>query len=231
MAVLLRLLTLCCGLTLGAAESLSAQVVIDETKPGGEIPADFLGISYEKNALVEPHFRPANTVLINLHRNLGRGTLRLGGNKVELTRWQADAPAALDKATGLASIGRATLDDLYGFLKATDWKCLHGLNLAGNQPEASADEAEGPEELPSAVVDGLRGDGTVGQVPWGTHDHMGHGWEDGVPGRFCTSLSGPIGPARSPVTRVCQRRGRLRGARPIMPGTRPWIRRWPRGPR
>lgn len=129
------------GLTLTAAENIPAEIVVDAAKPGLTIPADFLGISYEKNALVEPHFKSSNTVLINLHRNLGAGTLRLGGNKVELTRWQPDAPAALDKATGRATIGRATVDDLYGFLKATDWKCLHGLNLAGNQPESSADEA------------------------------------------------------------------------------------------
>jgi hypothetical protein len=141
MSALSRSLALLCGLTLAAAESTPAQVVVDATKPGLTIPADFLGISYEKNALVEPHFKPGNAVLINLHRNLGPGTLRLGGNKVELTRWQADATASLDRATGLAAIGRTTLDDLYGFLKATEWKCLHGINLAGNQPESSADEA------------------------------------------------------------------------------------------
>ena len=141
MSALLRSIALLCGLTLAAGESTPAQIVIDVTKPGLAIPEDFLGISYEKNALVEPHFKPGNSVLINLHRNLGPGTLRLGGNKVELTRWQADAAASLDKATGLAVIGRTTLDDLYGFLKATEWKCLHGINLAGNQPESSADEA------------------------------------------------------------------------------------------
>jgi len=119
----------------------TATVVVEIGRPGARLPADFLGLSYEKNALVESHFTPANTVLINLHRNLGAGSLRLGGNKVELTRWQAEAPASLDKSTGLAVIGRSTLDDLYGFLRATEWNCLHGLNLAGNRPEASADEA------------------------------------------------------------------------------------------
>ena len=141
MSALFRSLALLCGLTLAAGESIPAQIDIDATKPGLAIPADFLGISYEKNALVEPHFKAENTVFVNLHRNLGAGTLRLGGNKVELTRWQADASASLDKATGLAVIGRTTLDNFYGFLKATEWKCLHGINLAGNQPDSSADEA------------------------------------------------------------------------------------------
>jgi hypothetical protein len=128
----------CCAAACGAE---LPTVTVDFDHPGVRLPADFLGISYEKNALVEPHFKPANTVLVNLHRNLGTGTLRLGGNKVELTRWQADATAALDKTTGLAVIGCATIDDLYGFLKAIDWKCLHGINLASNQPAASAEEA------------------------------------------------------------------------------------------
>ena len=141
MSALFRSLALLCGLTLAAGESIPAQIDIDATKPGLAIPADFLGISYEKNALVEPHFKAENTVFVNLHRNLGAGTLRLGGNKVELTRWQADASASLDKATGLAVIGRTTLDNFYGFLKATEWKCLHGINLAGNQPDSSAGEA------------------------------------------------------------------------------------------
>jgi len=152
MSVVLRSIALLCGLTLTAAESVPASVVVDTTQPGLTIPADFLGISYEKNALVEPHFKSTNSVLIHLHRNLGAGTLRLGGNKVELTRWQADTPASLEKATGLAVIGRATLDDLYGFLKATEWKCLHGINLAGNQPEASAEEAAYALKIGAASV-------------------------------------------------------------------------------
>ena len=152
MSALFRSIALFCGLTLTAAESIPAQVVVDTSKPGHTIPTDFLGISYEKNALVEPHFKPGNNVLINLHRNLGPGTLRLGGNKVELTHWQADAPASLDKATGLAVIGRTTLDDLYGFLRATDWKCLHGINLAGNQPESAANEAAYALKIGAASV-------------------------------------------------------------------------------
>jgi len=175
MSALFRSFTLLCGLTLAAAERTSAQVVVDVAKPGLAIPGDFLGISYEKNALVEPHFKPGNTVLIHLHRNLGTGTLRLGGNKVELTRWQADAPASLDKATGLATIGRSTLDDLYGFLKATDWKCLHGINLAGNQPESAADEAAYALRIGAASVFAFE----VGNEPnlYANHDLRKKGYD------------------------------------------------------
>lgn len=135
---LASLLLVCAGAAYGAEP---AMVTVDLDHPGARLPADFLGISYEKNALVEAHFTPANTTFLRLHRNLGAGTLRLGGNKVELTRWLADAPAALDKATGRATIGRATLDDLYGFLAAADWRCLHGLNLADGRPTDAAEEA------------------------------------------------------------------------------------------
>ncbi|MEY4378573.1 MAG: hypothetical protein RLZ85_454, partial [Verrucomicrobiota bacterium] len=137
-AQFLRLLPLALAATLAGAD-VPAEVTVDTTAPGRTIPAGFLGLSYEKNALVEPHFRADNRAFVQLHRNLGVGTLRLGGNKVELTRWQAEATATLDKKTGQAIIGRATLDGLYGFLQATEWKCLHGLNLAGNVPEQSAE--------------------------------------------------------------------------------------------
>ena len=139
-AQFLRLLPLALAATLAGAD-VPAEVTVDTTAPGRTIPAGFLGLSYEKNALVEPHFRADNRAFVQLHRNLGVGTLRLGGNKVELTRWQAEATATLDKKTGQAIIGRATLDGLYGFLQATEWKCLHGLNLAGNVPEQSAEES------------------------------------------------------------------------------------------
>ena len=64
-----------CAATFGAE---TATIVVDVARPGARLPADFLGLSYEKNALAEPHFTPANTVLINLHRNLGAGSLRRG---------------------------------------------------------------------------------------------------------------------------------------------------------
>jgi hypothetical protein len=134
-------LALCALAAVAAGAERTVEVAYDEARPGARLPADFAGISYEKNALVEPHFRPGNAALVQLHRNLGPGTLRLGGNKVELTRWQADAAAALDKSTGRAVIGRATLDDLYGFLRATGWRCLHGVNLADGRPDEAAAEA------------------------------------------------------------------------------------------
>ena len=152
-----------------------ATIVVDDARPGVRLPADFLGLSYEKNALVEPHFAPGNTVLVNLHRNLGTGNLRLGGNKVELTHWQAEAPASLDKSTGQAVIGRRTLDELYCFLQATEWKCLHGLNLSDNRPEASADEAAYALQIGARAVGAFE----VGNEPnlYSNHDLRGKSYD------------------------------------------------------
>ena len=58
------------------ADTATVLVTVHSDKPGVEIPADFLGLSYEKPMLAESHFRPDNTELLNLCRNLGGGVLR-----------------------------------------------------------------------------------------------------------------------------------------------------------
>ena len=113
------------------------QVAVRPDKPGVAIPADFLGLSYEKNTLTESHFRANNTGLLNLCRNLGGGVLRFGGNRVETTYWQRGA--STDPAR--PAIGPAALDNLYAFAKQSGWRVLHGLNLAASDPAMAADEA------------------------------------------------------------------------------------------
>ena len=129
------------------ADALVADVPVSVTvhadRPGVAIPADFLGLSYEKSVLAGPHFRPDNTEMVNLLRNLGPGVLRFGGNHVELTDWQRqDSPAQPkpDKQTELC-LGPAALDNLYAFARRCDWRVIHGLNLAGNHAGMAADEA------------------------------------------------------------------------------------------
>jgi len=125
------------------ADTATVLVTVHPDQPGVEIPADFLGLSYEKPMLAESHFRPDNTELINLCRNLGGGVLRFGGNKVETTSWSRTPPAAAKTHSKNAPqiIGPADLDNLYAFVRQSGWRVIHGLNLAANNPAMAADEA------------------------------------------------------------------------------------------
>ncbi len=108
-------------------------------KPGITIPADFLGLSYEKSALTETHFRADNAPLVQLHRNLGAGVLRVGGNQVELCQWQ-QAPAESPTGKSTYAITPEKIDAFYGFARAIQWQVIHGVNLASNTPALTAGE-------------------------------------------------------------------------------------------
>ncbi|MGH9604468.1 MAG: hypothetical protein ACRD3N_02095 [Terracidiphilus sp.] len=106
----------------------------------GLIDPYFPGLSYEKNTLYEPLFAPSNADLIGLFKRLGLGVLRIGGNSVERNVW---TPNGAGQTPG--QIAPGDVDALAGFVKATGWKCLYGVNLEGvahgkTSPELAADE-------------------------------------------------------------------------------------------
>jgi hypothetical protein len=122
-----------------AADSTTTTVSVLSEKTIGAIPSNFIGLSYEKSAVTENHFRPDNLVLVNLHKNLGSGVLRFGGNKVELTQWSREEPKEKPaKGTFVATCN--DMDKFYAFIKLIDWKVIHAVNLASNKPEVSSDE-------------------------------------------------------------------------------------------
>jgi hypothetical protein len=121
--------------------SAKAVVTVHPERPGVEIPADFLGISCEKSVLAENHFRPHNTALENLFRNLGGGVLRPGGARVESTYWSRTEVSPDANTKKRKTIGPLALDNLYAFAKESGWRVIHGLNLGANDPAMAADEA------------------------------------------------------------------------------------------
>src|SRR5690349_24532388 len=65
-------------------------VTIDAGHPGPVVPDDFAGLSFERGPLVDGDagvsgnvFSPASNSLITLFRNLGLGSLRIGGGTVD----------------------------------------------------------------------------------------------------------------------------------------------------
>lgn len=130
-------------------------LTIHPDKPLANVPADFTGLSYETSQLAHPSFfRADNRVLIQLFKTLGSaGILRLGGNMSEFTFWSPTDPAETADDDGVEgpdpgkgskqtfTITPRSIRNLAGFLEATGWKLIYGLNLAAGTPEAAAQEA------------------------------------------------------------------------------------------
>ncbi|HZU89893.1 MAG TPA: glycosyl hydrolase family 79 C-terminal domain-containing protein [Stellaceae bacterium] len=92
------------------------------------VPPRFIGLSYEIGELVEgTRLSPQNRALVALLRRLGsEGLLRLGGN-------------SSDRARAHPTI--AAIERLAGFLRATGWSLLYGLDCGNGTPRQAADEA------------------------------------------------------------------------------------------
>jgi hypothetical protein len=94
---------------------------------GASIGAGFTGLSYEKGAFSsQPLFAGTNTDLIGMFKRLGTSLLRIGGNTVDTTVWNASGPGQTS-----GQVAPADVDGLAAFLQATGWQCLYGVNLGG----------------------------------------------------------------------------------------------------
>lgn len=132
-----------------------ARLTIDAGETGATIPRDFTGLSYESAQLANPaFFSVENTELIALFRGLSTsGNLRLGGGSSEFTTYSDADPTEAPpfevfgpdtgKTVKHGTVTTArSLRSLRGFLDATGWSCLYGLNLGqGTKENATAEAA------------------------------------------------------------------------------------------
>lgn len=120
------------------------------------VPEDYLGFSCETMQLGDPTFFAAdNHELVSLFKALApKGILRLGGNSSEFCWWKTkptDQPPQLPESArrndnnwmprSFTAIEPVAVDRLAGFLKATGWNAIYGLNLGTGTPERDAEEA------------------------------------------------------------------------------------------
>jgi hypothetical protein len=115
----------------------------------GVIPDYFMGLSYEKGAMVsESLFTGSNTSLAGMFQRLGNGVLRIGGNSLDTTVWNSQGPGNV-----LGQVSPADIDNLAGFLALTSWKVLYGVNLGTSTPVLAAEEvAYAQSKLGSALL-------------------------------------------------------------------------------
>jgi hypothetical protein len=137
------------------AQAVPTALHFDSHAKGRLISPDFIGLSYENMQLEDPtFFSPRNTGLIEQFKAISpRGVLRLGGNTSEFNWWKAtpDQPAPVRKLVlkngdrpqdTLYAITPQTIRELDGFLKATGWTCIYGLNLGFGTVATDVPEAE-----------------------------------------------------------------------------------------
>jgi hypothetical protein len=133
-----------------------ATLTLHRERPIADMPGDYTGLSYETSQLSEPEFfSPSNKSLVALFRLLSsRGVLRLGGNSSEFCWWKtsmsATAPVVKPPSGplernwmphSLTAITPEAIDQLAGFLDATGWSLIYGLNLGTGTPQRAAEEA------------------------------------------------------------------------------------------
>ncbi len=139
-----------------ASSAANAQLQLTERAVASRIPLTYTGLSFELAQLSEPDFfSAANTGLIAHCRILSaNGVLRVGGNSSEFCWFQADASTPEPKlhvpSGDLAAnwmphrlfrITPQAIDNMAGFLKATGWRIIYGINFGNNTPERAATEA------------------------------------------------------------------------------------------
>ncbi len=142
---------------LGAQSPAAVQVtlILPTEATGPHMPADFIGLSYEIQQLVDPaFFSLKNTGLIRQFKALSaHGVLRLGGNTSEFAYWRptlsSPEPQHLKTREVVGEpkpqfypVTEEAVRNLAAFLKATGWSCLYGIGMGTNVPERAAAEAE-----------------------------------------------------------------------------------------
>jgi hypothetical protein len=107
----------------------------------GGIAADFMGLGYEISSVATPGLlSESNRIYVELVRRLGtRGVIRIGGNTSDYSSFAARSTAV--SAPKHTLINQAGLRDLAGFLDATEWSLIWGLNLGNGSIDAAVTEA------------------------------------------------------------------------------------------
>jgi len=141
----------------GESASVSGNLKILSQSPSKHVPYNFIGFSYELAQLKDPKFFSAsNTELVKLFKILSpKGVLRLGGNSSESCWLKVDPTTTAPQLTipdidasehwmprELFMIPPESIDSLAGFLEATGWQLIYGLNFGHSSPERLAKEAQ-----------------------------------------------------------------------------------------
>lgn len=126
----------------GAAASQPIRIHVDATRTMGAIPSNFSGLGFEISSVSTDNLlSPANRTYVQLVRTLGKhGVIRIGGNTSDYSRF--DPQGKLVSTPKGSVINEESLQQLGGFLEATGWQLIWGLNLGNGSQQNAIDEAK-----------------------------------------------------------------------------------------
>jgi len=133
------------GQPASAAPLERVALTVDAAEPGGRLPADFVGLSYEMRELYTGGFDARRGNLVQLFRTLGRSSnLRISGNTLDRdTLWVPDGaqpPQPLPEWVQ-SIVMPADIRRLDTFLAATGWRTEIGINVGRWDAALGADQA------------------------------------------------------------------------------------------
>lgn len=119
-----------------AVHAAPAATVTVKKGAGARLDDGFLGLSFEKNLLIQPGLTAGN--LAQYLKTLGPGVLRFGGNQVDKAFWTSKGEKKPEWAQTLLT--PKEYERLATLVKASGWKLIIGVNLKHPDPERAADE-------------------------------------------------------------------------------------------
>src|SRR5690349_7166548 len=120
------------GSASAAPSDSTATVTIDPTKPAGRLAADAVGLSFEMRELGTGGFESRRGNLVELFRTLGTSSVRISGNTLDRdTLWVPTGAQPPDPLPDWVQdvVRPADIRRLDGFLRATGWKAMVGINV------------------------------------------------------------------------------------------------------
>lgn len=156
-AALLPLATACGARAWGTdASTAQASFALDMSRPERRVDPSLASLSYETLELSDPTFFAAdNHGLVRLFREMNpHGVLRIGGNTSDDTVWggyKGRMPTYVPRRHGKLLqphvLQPEGLQALAGFVRATGWKLVFGVNLRIGSPEMAVDLAQTVQRL------------------------------------------------------------------------------------
>jgi hypothetical protein len=121
--------------------SAPIRIALDSTRRIGTIPSNFTGLGFEISSVATANLlAAANHTYVQLVRNLGKnGVIRIGGNTSDYSSFEPEGKL-LSTPKGTI-VNDDSLRQLGGFLDATGWKLIWGLNLGSATEQGAVEEA------------------------------------------------------------------------------------------